>query len=68
MQKDEQLLASLSQRLGALSVGATHKKPGKLQGVPTPAGKHTRFADDGSKTEEPAGAAQETAAPATPHA
>lgn len=53
MQKDEAVLTSLSQRMNAMSVSAEKARPGKLQGVPTPQGKHLRFSVGGTAREAP---------------
>jgi hypothetical protein len=55
VQKDEAVLASLSQRMKEMVVDAGHVKA-KLRGQPTPQGVHTHFHDDGTVHEEPAAA------------
>ena len=48
------MLASLSQRMNAMAVSGEKGRPAKLQGVPTPRGKHTRFSAGGTAHEAPA--------------
>jgi hypothetical protein len=55
VQKDEAVLASLSQRMKEMVVDAGLVKV-KLRGQPTPQGVHTHFYDDGTVHEEPAAA------------